>query len=116
MAAALDAGVAKLSDTFYCPGYCYVDGEKIKCWKITGHGSETLAKGLCNSCNCVFTELALRLGVEKFYDYFEAFGLGQSTGIDFLGEASGILIDEDAIKNVDLASIGFGQSIAVTPL
>ncbi len=116
MAAALDCGVAKLTDTFYCPGYCYVDGEKIKCWKSTGHGSETLTDGLCNSCNCVFTELALRLGVGRFYDYFEKYGLGQKTGIDFLGEAAGILINKENVKNVDLARMGFGQSIAVTPL
>lgn len=116
MAAALDSGVAKLTDTFYYPGYCYVDGEKIKCWKSTGHGSETLTDGLCNSCNCVFTDLALRLGVERFYNYFEKFGLGQKTGIDFLGEAAGILINKENVKNVDLARMGFGQSIAVTPL
>lgn len=116
MAAALDAGVAKLTDTFYCPGYCYVAGEKIKCWKSTGHGHETLTDGLCNSCNCVFAELALRLGVERFYEYFENYGLGQKTGIDFDGESAGILIDEDLVKIVDLARMGFGQSIAMTPL
>ncbi len=116
MASALNSGVAYLSDTFYCPGYCYVDGQKIKCWKSTGHGSENLTDGLCNSCNCVFTELALRIGLERFYDYFQSFGLGQKTGIDFLGEAVGLLIDEENVKNVDLARMGFGQSIAVTPL
>lgn len=116
MAAALDAGVAHLTDTFYCPGFTYVDGQKIKCWKSTGHGSENLTDGLCNSCNVVFTELALRLGVERFYNYFQAFGLGQKTGIDFLGEASGLLITKEDVKNVDLARMGFGQSIAVTPL
>lgn len=116
MAAALNAGVAHLTDTFYCPGFCYVDGEKIKCWKSTGHGNETLTEGLCNSCNCVFTQLALRLGVERFYDYFEAFGLGKKSGIDFLGEAAGILMNEEDVKIVDLARMGFGQAIAVTPL
>lgn len=116
MAAALNAGVAQLSNTFYCPGFCYVDGEKIKCWKSTGHGNETLTDGLCNSCNCVFTQLALRLGLERFYDYFDSFGLGKKSGIDFLGEAAGILMNEEDVKIVDLARMGFGQAIAVTPL
>lgn len=116
MAAALNAGVAQLLNTFYCPGFCYVDGEKIKCWKSTGHGNETLTDGLCNSCNCVFTQLALRLGLERFYDYFDSFGLGKKSGIDFLGEAAGILMNEEDVKIVDLARMGFGQAIAVTPL
>lgn len=116
MAAALNAGVAHLSDTFYCPGYTYINGEKINCWKTTGHGHETLSEGLANSCNAVFTELALRLGVERFYDYFKAFGLGQRTGIEFLGESAGLLIPQDEVKIVDLARMGFGHSIAVTPL
>lgn len=116
MACAVDAGVAHLSDGFYCPGYTIIDGQKIKCWKSVGHGSQHLADGLCNSCNCVFTQLALRLGLDKFYEDFNKFGLGEKTGIEFLGEGSGIIMDKNSVKTVDLARMGFGQAIAVTPL
>ena len=116
MASAIDAGKANLSDHFYCPGYNIVDGQKIKCWKSVGHGSEDLTDGLCNSCNTVFTTLALRMGLDGMYEYFERFGLGVKTGIDFLGESAGIVMDKNVVKNVDLARMGFGQAIAVTPL
>ena len=116
MASALNENVAHLSDGFYCPGYNIVDGQKIKCWKTIGHGSESLTDGLCNSCNTVFTTLALRMGLENMYKYFEAFGLGKTTGIDFAGESAGIIMDKQQVKNVDLARMGFGQAIAVTPL
>lgn len=116
MASALNADVAHLSDHFYCPGYNIVDGQKIKCWKSVGHGSEDLTDGLCNSCNTVFTTLALRMGLDRMYEYFDKFGLGEKTGIDFLGESSGIIMNKDNVQNVDLARMGFGQAIAVTPL
>ncbi len=116
MASAISAGVAHLTDHFYCPGYNIVDGQKIKCWKSVGHGSEDLTDGLCNSCNTVFTTLALRMGLDRMYEYFEKFGLGKKTGIDFLGESGGIIMDKDNVQNVDLARMGFGQAIAVTPL
>lgn len=116
MACALEAGVAHLSDGFYCPGYAVIDGQKIKCWKSVGHGSQDLTDGLCNSCNCVFTQLALRLGLDDFYEYFKNFGLGSKTGIEFLGESGGILMNKESVKNVDLARMGFGQAIAMTPL
>lgn len=116
MASAINAGVAHLSDHFYCPGYNIVDGQKIKCWKSIGHGSEDLTDGLCNSCNTVFTTLALRMGLDRMYEYFNKFGLGEKTGIDFLGESAGIIMNKDGVKNVDLARMGFGQAIALTPL
>ena len=116
MACAIEAGVAKLEDGFYCPGYAIIDGQKIKCWKSTGHGSQDLTDGLCNSCNAVFTQLALKLGLDDFYEFFEKFGLGTKTGIDFLGESAGILMNKDNVVNVDLARMGFGQAIAMTPL
>lgn len=116
MASAISAGVAHLTDHFYCPGYNIVDGQKIKCWKSVGHGSEDLTDGLCNSCNTVFTTLALRMGLDRMYEYFEKFGLGKKTGIDFLGESGGIVMNKDNVQNVDLARMGFGQAIAVTPL
>ena len=116
VAAALEEGLTSLSDTFYDPGYRIVDGQKIKCWKTIGHGNETLVEGFVNSCNSVFMDLALRLGTDKFYDYLKSFGIGEKTGVDISGESGGILIGQDDVKRVDLARIGFGQSVAVTPL
>ena len=115
-AAALEENVTSLDDRFYDPGYRIVDGQKIKCWKTTGHGSETLVEGFANSCNSVFMDLGLRLGKEKLYSYLKKFGIGQKTQIDFNGESSGIMMKQEVVKNVDLARISFGQAIAVTPL
>ena len=112
----LDSGVATKDSTFYDPGYKIVDGDRINCWKRTGHGAQTLAQAVQNSCNVAFMEIGLGMGTEKFYDYIYAFGFGQNTGIDFSSDGNGIVIDEKYVKNVDLARISFGQSISVTPL
>lgn len=114
-AAALDSGVTTPEDGFYCSGKIKVDGDTIKCWG-SPHKAETMAQALQNSCNPVFVELALRMGAQRFYQYLHAFGLGSKTNIDLQGEESGILIPVNSIKNVDLARIGFGQSVAVTPI
>ena len=114
-ASALDAGVTSVGEGFYCSGSTTIDGSRIRCWG-NPHGAETMAQALCNSCNPVFVELGLRIGTERFYDYLDAFGLGRPTGADIPGEASGILISESSVKRVDLARIGFGQSVAVTPI
>ena len=116
VAAALEAGVVSLDDHFYCPGYRIVDGQRIKCWKTIGHGNQTLAEAFANSCNCCFMDLALRLGVDRFYSYMEKFGLGQKTGITINGESAGILMPKSSVKTVDLARMGFGHAIAVTPI
>lgn len=116
MANAIDEGVVDLSDMFFDPGYRMVDGEKIKCWKLTGHGMQTLSEGLCNSCNSVFVDLALKLGKDKMYEMFEKFGIGTTLGVDFLGESAGIVMNYDTAKNVDVARMGFGQAVATTPL
>ena len=116
VAMALEEGVVDLDDTFFCPGYCMVDGQRIKCWKTKGHGNQTLAEAFANSCNCCFVDLALRLGVDKFYSYAEKFGLGEKTGITISGESGGILMKKENVKTVDLARMGFGHAIAVTPL
>ena len=116
IAAALEEGVTNLEDRFYCPGYRVVDGQRIKCWKTIGHGSQNLVEAFANSCNCCFMDLALRLGVDKFYEYMECFGLGQKTGITIKGESSGILMKKENVKTVDLARMGFGHAIAVTPI
>lgn len=115
-AAAIESGAVSDSDTFYCAGSRVVDGQKIKCWRSIGHGSQHLAEGVKNSCNCVFMDLAKRMGVDNFYTALKSFGLGEKTGIDFNGESSGMLMNQAAVKPVDLARIGFGQAVAVTPL
>ena len=114
-AAALDAGLVTPAEGFYCSGSVMVDGGRIKCWGRP-HGAETFAQALQNSCNPVFVEMGLRLGTERFYKYLDAFGIGKKTGIDIPGEAGGIMIAERNVKRVDLARIGFGQSVAVTPI
>lgn len=116
VAAALEEGVTNLNEHFYCPGYRIIDGQKIKCWKTIGHGSQTLEEAFANSCNCCFMDLAMRLGVDKFYSYMQKFGLGQKTNISISGESSGILMHQKNVKNVDLARMGFGHAIAVTPI
>ena len=114
-AAAIDCGATNPQEGFYCSGRITVSGSTVRCWGAP-HGAESMKKALQNSCNPVFTQLALRLGSDRFYQYLHAFGLGKRTGIDLYGEASGILIAQSRVKDVDLARIGFGQSVAVTPI
>lgn len=116
LASALDSGAASLSSSFFCNGGYIVNGERIKCWKHAGHGSQDLTRATENSCNCCFMQLALDMGVEEFYNYLYAFGLGQKTCSVFDGESTGIVTPEKYITDNDLARIGFGQSIAVTPI
>ncbi len=116
LTAALNEGLTDLDEHFYCGGRCSVDGETIKCWKSTGHGSQTLVEAFKNSCNCVFVNLALRLGVDKFYEYLKLFGIGEKTGVDISSESSGIVMPKEQVRIVDLARIGFGHAIAVTEL
>ncbi|NLZ25923.1 MAG: PASTA domain-containing protein [Clostridiales bacterium] len=115
-AAALNEGLFNEHSRFYCPGSRVVDGKKIRCWRTQGHGSISYAEGVERSCNCVFMDSALALGVDRFYDYMRAFGLHEKTGIDMKGETSGIFIAQESVKNVDLARIGFGQAVAVSPI
>ncbi|MCD8110535.1 MAG: peptidoglycan glycosyltransferase [Clostridiales bacterium] len=115
-AAALEENLVSLDESFYCPGYKLVEDRKIRCHKTAGHGSETFTEAIMNSCNPVFIELGLRLGAVVFYDYFEQFGLLEKTGVDLPGEAATIMHAEDAIGQVELATIAFGQSFQITPL
>lgn len=115
-ASALECGVTSENDGFYCGGSKIVDGQKIKCWKSIGHGSQKLTQGFANSCNCVFMTLAERMGTSKFYSYLKEFGIGSKTGVQISGESGGIMLKESLVKTVDLARIGFGQTVAVTPL
>ncbi len=116
LASAVEEKLTTETDRFYDPGYRMVDGMKINCWKHTGHGSQTLVDGICNSCNSVFVDLALRLGKTRMYEYFDRYGFGQKLNVDFLGESAGIIMDDEVAKTVDVARMGFGQAIAVTPL
>jgi len=115
-AAGLEAGVIDVNTRTYCPGYRIVDGQKIKCWKTTGHGSQSFYEGVQNSCNALFMDTAMKLGATRFYDFIEKLGLTQKTGIDILGESTGLTIPLADVKTVDIARIGFGQAIAVTPI
>ena len=116
MSAGLEAGVVTPEDTFSCPGYKIVEDRRIHCHKRTGHGAETFVQGAQNSCNPVFIEVGLRLGVEAFCDYFRQFGLMDKTGIDLPGEASTIMHKEENIGQVELATMSFGQSFQITPI
>ena len=100
----------------YCPGYRIVDGNRIKCWRTIGHGSQSFSEGVQNSCNCMFMDIALGLGKDKLYEGLKKFGIGEKTGVDISGEGKGLLIDIDTVKNVDTARIGFGQAVAVTAI
>ena len=115
-AAALEAGVVTFQDTFSCPGFYIVEDRRIRCHKVSGHGSETFLQGIQNSCNPVFIQVGLRLGAERFYSYFEQFELLEKTGIDLPGEARTIMHDPKKIGEVELATISFGQSFQLTTL
>ncbi len=118
--AALEEGVVSVDEHFYDPGYIKFDGGRIRCWRSgRPHGRQTFAEGVMNSCNPVFVEVGLRLekkGEGTFYKYIRSFGFGKPTGIDFPGEANGILINEENLKPINIATISIGQGISVTPL
>ena len=116
MSAGLEAGVVSVNDRFYCPGYKVVDDRRIHCARRTGHGSQNFVEGAQNSCNPVFIEVGLRLGVENYYHYFEQFGLKKKTGVDLPGEAGTIMHKMENMGNVELATVAFGQSFQITPI
>lgn len=115
-AAGLEAGAVRLEDHFSCPGFRIVEDRKIRCHKIGGHGGETFLQGVMNSCNPVFIDVGQRLGVEKYYYYFEQFGLKEKTGIDLPGEAGTIMHKKENMGLVELATVSFGQSFQITPI
>ncbi len=114
--AALEEGVVSLSDQFFCPGYITVEDRRIHCHKRTGHGAEDFTHGIMNSCNPVFIDVGLRVGPERFYDYFGSLGLLKKTGIDLPGEAATIMHSKENIGLVELATMSFGQSFQITPI
>ena len=114
--AGLEEGVVSLQDKFFCPGYKIVDDRRIRCHKVSGHGSENFVQAAQNSCNPVFIEVGLRLGVERYYQYFQQFGLLKKTGIDLPGEAGTIMHHPENMGQVELATVAFGQSFQITPI
>lgn len=115
-AAGLESGAVSLNDNFSCPGFIVVDDRRIRCHKTTGHGAEDFTHAVMNSCNPVFITVGLRIGAERYYEYFTKFGLRQKTGIDLPGEAATIMHQPDKIGEVELATISFGQSFQITPI
>lgn len=115
-AAGLESGVVKLDDPFYCPGYCIVEDRKIRCHKTQGHGSETFLTATMNSCNPVFINVGLKIGIDRYYAYFKKFGLLNKTGIDLPGEAETIMHQKENMGMVELATVSFGQSFQITPI
>ncbi len=116
---AYEENLVNPTETFYCPGHHYpLEGSKIKihCHKTTGHGSQTFAVGLQNSCNPVLMMMGARIGRERFYDYFRAFGYLEKTGIDLPGEGTSIFYQESAFSELDLATASFGQNFKVSPI
>ena len=116
MSAGLEAGVLSKDDRFYCPGYKVVEDRRIHCAKRTGHGAQNFVEGAQNSCNPVFIEVGLRLGVERYYKYFRQFGLFDKTGVDLPGEAGTIMHAMKNMGEVELATVSFGQSFQITPI
>lgn len=116
MTAGLDAGVVSENDNFHCPGFKVVEDRRIHCHKRGGHGAENFVQGAMNSCNPVFIEVGLRLGVDNYYKYFKELGLMKKTGIDLPGEAATIMHKKENIGQVELATISFGQSFQITPI
>ena len=108
--------MVSLEDTFSCPGYYVVEDRKIRCHKVGGHGAENFVQGIQNSCNPVFINIGLRLGVDAFYKYYQQFGLLGNTSVDLPGEASTIMHKKEDIGQVELATMSFGQSFQITPV
>lgn len=116
MSAGLEEGVVSVNDQFFCPGYKVVDDRRIHCANRNGHGAQNFVEGAQNSCNPVFIEVGLRLGVDNFYKYFRQFGLLKKTGVDLPGEAGTIMHQKENMGNVELATVSFGQSFQITPI
>lgn len=115
-ASALEEGTVHVGDSFYDPGFIKVADRNIRCWKAGGHGTQTFAEVVQNSCNPGFIEVGLDLGKDNFYKYIKAFGFGSPLGINLPGEASGITISQKKATNLNIATMSIGQSIAVTPI
>lgn len=115
-AAGLESGVVTIDDQFSCPGFCIVEDRKIRCHKTQGHGAESFLTATMNSCNPVFVNVGLRVGIDRYYAYFGQFGLLNKTGIDLPGEAATIMHKKENMGLVELATVSFGQSFQITPI
>lgn len=115
-AAGLESGVVTIDDQFSCPGFCIVEDRKIRCHKTQGHGAESFLTATMNSCNPVFVNVGLRVGIDRYYAYFNQFGLLNKTGIDLPGEAATIMHKKENMGLVELATVSFGQSFQITPI
>jgi stage V sporulation protein D (sporulation-specific penicillin-binding protein) len=115
-AAALETGKVSVNDRFFCGGSIKVGPDTLWCHVSEGHGSQTFSEVIENSCNVGFIEIGLRTGVEGFYKYLDLFGVTSSTGIDLPGEMSGIIVQQEECKPIDLACMSFGQTLQMTPL
>ncbi|HOA79030.1 MAG TPA: penicillin-binding transpeptidase domain-containing protein [Bacilli bacterium] len=114
--AGLEEKVFSLNERFYDPGFTVIDGARIRCWKAGGHGDQNFVEVIQNSCNPGFVSIGMRLGKEKLFSYIDAFGFGKKTGVDLLGESTGIVFNPEKIGNVEVATSAFGQGNTVTPL
>ena len=116
--AGLEEGVITPESTFTCVGYTRFEGlsDPIRCWRTSGHGTQTFVEGLCNSCNPFFMEIGARLGPDTFFEYFKSFGFTEHTGIDLPGEANNIYYTAEQLNPVELATESFGQNFNITPL
>lgn len=115
-AAGLECKAVRLDEQFHCPGFCIVEDRKIRCHKTQGHGSENFLTATMNSCNPVFINVGLRVGIDRYYEYFKQFGLLNKTGIDLPGEAGTIMHKKEDMGLVELATVSFGQSFQITPI
>ncbi|MBQ9142393.1 MAG: peptidoglycan glycosyltransferase [Lachnospiraceae bacterium] len=115
-AAGLEAGTVSKESTFSCPGYIIVEDRKIRCHKTGGHGGQDFVHATMTSCNPAFVAQGLNLGIDRFYSYFEQFGLLKRTGIDLPGEAGTIMHKKENMKAVELATASFGQGFQITPI
>ncbi|MBE5817139.1 MAG: PASTA domain-containing protein [Clostridiales bacterium] len=116
VASALEEGTLSENASFYCPGYRIIDGQRINCFRTWGHGHQSVADALCNSCNPALMDIGLKMGKENLFKWIRDFGFGDKTGIDVSGEEKGILLNEDSAKTVDVARMSFGQALSVTPI
>ena len=116
-AMALEEGLTKLDEHFFDKGYIDVAGTILKCWRYYNpHEDETLVDAIANSCNPVFVQLAQRIGYDKYFEYLDLFGITKKTGIDFPGEGNSIIQTKEGAGPVGLATMSYGQGIAVTPI
>ncbi len=114
--AALEEGVATPKSRFFDSGSINVDGTVLHCWNKAGHGSQSLTEAVGNSCNTVQVNLALKIGKKKYYNYLDMFGITDTTHVDLPAETTAIIKKEAGLTNVDLATMSYGQGIAVTPI